>query len=212
MNRIAWVIVGGLSLGLVGGCQTDDADAVDENTPISGPTASSGQGKDAAFMRNADIINNAEVQIGQLAIERGQNPDIRRFAEMLVNDHQDNRQKLQQLAQTQDVQLSAGLDQKHRQTLDRLSQLQGAEFDRAFIDEMVKGHQDAISKFEEQVRTGQDPQAKSYAADTLPALRHHLQFAKDIQSRLKGDMSGSGAGMQHDMHHQPPTGNTGTAR
>lgn len=208
MKQFAWILAAGLSVGLLGACETDN-DGVDENTPISGPTATSGIGKDAAFMRTADIINNAEVQIGQLALERGQHPDVKRFADMLVNDHSANRQKLQQLADTQDVELPSSLDQKHRQLLDRLSQLQGAEFDRAFIDEMVKGHEDAVSQFENQVRSGQDPQAKSYAADTLPDLRHHLQTAKDIQARLKGDMGAANNGMQHDMNNM---GNSGAPR
>lgn len=208
MNRIACMIlsgVSGLCLGVVGGCETGDEGGVDETTPISGPTATSGEGKDAAFLRSADIINSAEVQIGQLALERGQHPDIKRFAEMLVNDHQDNRQEVQQLAGSQDVELPSGLDQKHQQMLDRLSRLEGAAFDRAFIGDMVKGHQEAVNKFEEEVRTGQDPQVKSYAANTLPVLRHHLQFAKDIQARLNGDTGASGGALEtHDMNAGTP--------
>ncbi len=198
MIRIALIMVSGMGLALAGGCETDNnGGGVSESTPISGPTASSGVGKDAAFMRSADIINNAEVQLGRLALERGEHPDVKRFAEMLVNDHQENRDQLHQLASTQDVELPSDLDQKHRQIMDRLSRLEGAEFDRAFINEMVTGHQDAVNKFEDEIRIGQDAQVKSYAANTLPVLRHHLQFAKDIQSRLNGDM---GSGLNHDMN------------
>ena len=101
MNRIACVVVGGLALGLLGGCETDDSnDTVSQGTTVSGSTISNSVGKDAAFMRQADIINQAEVEIGQLALERGEHPDVRRFAEMLVNDHSANRDKLRQLAGT----------------------------------------------------------------------------------------------------------------
>jgi len=62
--------------------------------------------------------------------------------------------------------------------------LSGAEFDRAFINHMVMGHEKAISKFETASENLQDADLKKYAQKTLPVLREHLRMAQKLQSKL----------------------------
>jgi uncharacterized protein (DUF305 family) len=62
--------------------------------------------------------------------------------------------------------------------------LSGSEFDQAYVNKMVLGHEKAISKFETAAANLQDPDLKKYAEKTLPTLRHHLEMAQDLQNKL----------------------------
>jgi putative membrane protein len=204
MNRIVWIAGLGAMAALTAGCQDQDKDRVSKDTTITGPSAQTGIGADADFMRKASMTNQAEIELGQMAQQRGGHPDVQRYGAMLAKDHGDSQQQLEQIANQQKVTLSKQLDAEHQKVANRLSKLQGQDFDRAFIDEMVSGHQKAIAMFEEQMRSGQNPQTKSFAANTLPHLRHHLDFAKEIQSRMSGGAAPSG-NMPPSHNMQPNT-------
>jgi putative membrane protein len=45
---------------------------------------------------------------------------------------------------------------------------------------MVKDHEEDITMFKKEAASGQDPDAKAYAAATLPTLRAHLKRIKSI--------------------------------
>jgi putative membrane protein len=65
-----------------------------------------------------------------------------------------------------------------------LESLSGAEFDRAFANHMVMGHERAIRKFEAASASLQDPSLKKYADKTLPILNEHLRLAQELQSKV----------------------------
>ena len=80
---------------------------------------------------------------------------------------------------------------KHRQLYDRLSRLSGAEFDREYMKEMVKGHNKNVSEFEKASQKSQDADLKAWAAKSLPTLREHQQMARDVSSKVGGKSSGT---------------------
>ena len=75
--------------------------------------------------------------------------------------------------------------EKHKEVKDRLSKLSGAEFDQAFMQQMVKDHTEAVTLFENQATNGKDAEVKAWAAKTLPTLKEHLQLAQEISDRTK---------------------------
>jgi putative membrane protein len=74
---------------------------------------------------------------------------------------------------------------KHQEMVSKLSALSGAEFDRKYMDEMVKDHEKDVAAFERESTKGSDPDLKAWAAKTLPTLREHLQMARDIDMKVK---------------------------
>jgi putative membrane protein len=67
----------------------------------------------------------------------------------------------------------------------------GTEFDKAYTDFMVDDHQEDIDDFKKEAEKGNDPEVKSWAADKLSTLEHHLQMAKDAQEACKRNNSDS---------------------
>ena len=136
---------------------------------------------DAKFLTDAVRGDVAEVKMGELAQQRGTSEAVREFGKMLVEDHSSAMKKTAELAKDLNVippaQPSAEQMQKH----DALARLSGAEFDRQFAAEMVKGHQEEIAKYEKQAASGDSKVAK-LAEDLLPVLEEHLMAAQRLQS------------------------------
>jgi putative membrane protein len=135
---------------------------------------------DTTFLTDAIQINLAEISVGDLAQQKGGSDDVKSFGKMLVDDHTASNAKATSLAQANGVtpptEPSAADKKKH----DELEKLSGAEFDREFAEAMVKGHEEAIAKFEAASK-GNDDVAK-FAQETLPTLQKHLKTAQSIAS------------------------------
>ena len=61
-----------------------------------------------------------------------------------------------------------------------LSNLSGAEFDKAYAKLMVSSHKKKVSAFEKQSKDGTDAELKAFAAKTLPGVQEHLQMARAL--------------------------------
>jgi putative membrane protein len=139
---------------------------------------------DMRFAREAAIGGMTEVELGKLAVQKGSSDRVKQFGQRIVNDHTKAGDDLKGIAAKDDFSLPSDLDADHKATVDRLSKMSGTEFDRAFINDMVKDHETDIAEFEKEVKSGTNPDLKSWASNTLPTLRDHLRRAKDDQSAL----------------------------
>jgi putative membrane protein len=72
----------------------------------------------------------------------------------------------------------------HQAQQDKLSQLSGAEFDRAYVAAMVEEHQKDVRDFSRQASSGADADVKAFAAKTLPTLKQHLQHVQDLSKTV----------------------------
>lgn len=143
------------------------------------------------FIKEAAMGGQMEVQMGQLAEQKGQSQDVKNLGQMLVKDHTMANQKLQQIAQQKGITLEPGIDQKHQHQLDKFQSQSGAEFDKAFVQNAVKDHKKDIAEFERAEKTVQDPELKSFISETLPTLRNHLQMAQSAARTLGVDVNGN---------------------
>jgi putative membrane protein len=125
-----------------------------------------------------------EVQMGRLAAERGSNPAVKQFGQQMVDDHSKANNEMTQLAARKNIQLPQEMTAEQKSTMDKLSKLSGAEFDREYVDAMVKDHEHDVEDFQIQADKGNDADVKAFAAKTLPVLQKHLQMIRDIKSKM----------------------------
>jgi putative membrane protein len=136
-------------------------------------------GPDVSFLKMAASDGLAEVKLGQLAGEKGGSAEVKELGSMMVTDHGKANEELKTLASAKGVEVPADLDKKHQATYDKLAKLSGAEFDKAYAAEMVKGHKKAVGEFEKAAKS-KDAEVKAFADKTLPTLRHHLEKAQSL--------------------------------
>jgi putative membrane protein len=135
---------------------------------------------DQTFIKKAAVGGLAEVQLGKLAVEHAASPDVQQFGQRMVNDHEKANRELMAVVEPKGIAVPAALDRKHRQVADRLAKLRGPAFDRAYIQQMVKDHEEDVRLFRTEAQQGKDPKLKRLAANTLPTLEEHLTMARNL--------------------------------
>jgi putative membrane protein len=141
---------------------------------------------DRKFMDKAAQGGMAEVEMGQLAEQNAQNPNVKAFGKRMVEDHTKANDQLKQLASQKGVALPTSLDAKEQATKNRLSKLQGAAFDKAYMKDMVADHQQDVAEFKKASSSAHDADLKNWASETLPTLQSHLQEAEKIDANVGG--------------------------
>jgi putative membrane protein len=137
------------------------------------------------FVSKAGMSGLAEVQQGNLALTKASNAAVKQFAQRMVTDHTKGNEELQTIASAKGLALPTELDDEHKDALEHLNALSGAEFDKAYMDHMVQDHQKAVADFTTTSQTALDAEIKALAAKTLPTLQEHLTQATEIRSKLK---------------------------
>jgi putative membrane protein len=140
---------------------------------------------DRKFIMDAARGNMAEVELGKLAAERGSSDAVKQFGQRMADDHGKAQDELKGLAQNKGVTMPADLDPKHKQLRDRLSKLSGADFDKAYINEMVRDHKKDVGGFKREAGRSKDAEVKAWAEKTLPTLEDHLKQVQQVQAQVK---------------------------
>ena len=154
-------------------------------TGNTGGTSSTASPADKEFVSNAGMAGLAEVQMGNLALEKAGNADVKAFAQRMVTDHTKANEELQQLTATKGLALPAQLDGEHKAGLDHLNTLTGSAFDKAYMEHMVADHGKAVTLFETAANTAGDADIKAFAAKTLPTLKEHATLAGQVAAKVK---------------------------
>ena len=151
----------------------------------SNPNAQHMMRHDGAFVTAAAQGGMAEVQMGRLAVEKASDPKVKEFGQRMVDDHTKAGNELKSTAERDGVALPPAISAKQKATLNRLSRLSGSAFDRAYMQDMVKDHEEDVAAFQREADKGSDPDMKVFAGKTLPTLQDHLREAKQTESQLK---------------------------
>lgn len=199
------------------GCNSNANKTADtRNEPAAVGTAGNAD-RTAVHDSEKDFINKqladgeAEVELGRMASQKAVNPEVKRFAQMIVDDHTKAGAELKQVVAKYNVDTadqSKDLD-KHKDAMDRLSKLRGSEFDKEYVKAMVDDHENAVDSLESRVdstaslkdkitdKDSKDTQVvpektdnavaasvNEWAAQALPVVRHHLDEAKAINDKM----------------------------
>ena len=145
------------------------------------------------FVTDAAMTDMFEIRAGQLALRKADTPAFQDLAGMTIADHTKTSQQLKQMASSlQGMQLPLDLDSAHKAKVDKLSSLSGAAFERQYKSDQVAGHKQAVEMFETYAKSGDNAELKSWAAQTLPTLKTHLQHAEALPNPQSAPTTGSG--------------------
>lgn len=127
----------------------------------------------------------AEVEMGRLAVQHASNPAVKEFGQHMIDDHTKANDELKEVAAKKGLTVPSAVNAKQKITVERLSRLDGAAFDRAYMQDMVKDHREDVAEFKRESDSGTDPDVKAFASKTLPALQQHLKMAQDTEVKVK---------------------------
>jgi putative membrane protein len=137
---------------------------------------------DASFYKHAAEGGITEVEAGNLAQQKSTNEKVKDLGAMMVKDHTAANNKLKALADSKNISLPTGSSVGQMANKAKLEVLSGETFDKSYIKGQIKAHEDTIALFRKEVASGQDPDAKAFAKETLPTIRAHLKAINAIAS------------------------------
>jgi len=114
----------------------------------TGGAASNDVKSDDDFVRDVAIMNMAEIELSRIALAKGTSPDVKSFAQRMIDDHGAAGDKLKSVVGGAQIEWPAQLDDKYRKNVDELAKKQGSDFDRDYAEAMVHGHQDIAARLE----------------------------------------------------------------
>lgn len=178
--------VGAALLAAGAGAAAQGASAPSSSSAMkSGAAASSLAAADKAFAEKAAIGGMAEVAMGKMAQEKGSSDAVKQFGSRMVTDHSKANDELKQVASTKGMTLPSDLDAKHKAKMDKMQKLSGAQFDKAYMDDMLADHKQDVADFKKEAGSGKDSDLKAFAAKTLPTLEDHLKMAQSTHAAVK---------------------------
>lgn len=137
---------------------------------------------DQKMMAEFAQANMAEVAVAKLAQSRSSNPQIRKFAQQMIDDHGKAFKDLSKLAEDKQVTLPKEADTKHQEMLKKMNTLNGNEFDRQYAAKAgVEDHENAKKLVDKIAKTAQDPELKALGQEAQPIIGMHLKMAKELK-------------------------------
>ena len=155
MKRMSFLAIA-LAAVVAAGCdgkRTEMAktDAAGDPAAVGTSGAAKVSSADRDFVNDLSVAGMAEVELGRMATERAANPEVKKFGQMMVDDHTAAGNKLTAIATQYNIPAPAALDEKHAGLRDKLAKLQGAEFDREYMAAMAEGHETVAGKLESRI-------------------------------------------------------------
>ncbi len=184
LSQIAVIAVVGAGLTL--GVSAQAAEKKDEkkkddqaaSSPAKSPASNSTlSAKDKSFMNEAAMGGMMEVEMGKMAQQKGKSDDVKKIGKRMETDHTKANNELMAIAKKKGVDLSKVKPKSHS--------MGDANFDKDYIDMMVKDHQKDLAAFQAEAKNGSDADVKAFASKTSGVIQKHLELVKSAQAKLK---------------------------
>ncbi len=149
-----------------------------------GKDAEKATSTEKTFIMKAANGGMTEVDLGKIAAEKGQMQEVKDFGNRMVTDHSKANDELKGVASSLGVSVPAKVDAKHQATIDKFSKMAaGDAFDKAYVKNMVKDHEEDISEFEKAEKEVKNADLKSFIEKTVPIMKEHLEMVKKIADK-----------------------------
>jgi putative membrane protein len=142
---------------------------------------------DVQLLRDLSQANLAEIATGKLAVSKAQSSAVRQFGQNMIDEHTKMQAEGARLAQAKGMPVPGSPDLRHQAAAKKLDLMSGNNFDRAYMEQMVKDHGDTLELLQRAATQASDTALRSLAETAIPYVRQHLQMAQ----RLTGDLVGS---------------------
>jgi len=146
---------------------------------------------DAAAMKQLAQANLDEIESGKAAASKAQNAEVKQFAQKMVTDHQQMLQELQSLAKAKGVALPQSGSLKEKAQSKLAERASGADFDKKYMEEMVKDHQKDVQDTQNVAAKAKDPDFKRAVEKAHAKIQEHLQLAQSIASKTGAAAGGT---------------------
>jgi len=174
-------------------------DSIPGTTPLPNPSDQPGHlgqvnaeqqtAIDKIFVKKAMQGNIAEVQLGQLTLQKSNNDQVKQFAQKMIADHTRLNEQMSQIAQLLHVDIPTEVSKKDKSLMNKMQGLSGPAYDQAYIKDMVKDHKADVGEYHMEVTNSQYLGVKNAAAQAGKTISEHLQMAQQLAKDQNVDLA-----------------------
>ena len=154
---------------------------------------------DSSFIANAGSVGLLQVKLGKLAEKNASSAAVKAFGKRMVTDYTATNDQLKEAAK-QAAYPKPVILRDHQRLVNKFIRLGGSEFDRAYMDEMVKQHDDEVKLYQQESEAGRVESLKHLATKLLPELQQRQALATETAKVV---------GVQATASNDKPTRTTG---
>jgi putative membrane protein len=150
-----------------------------------------GKPTDSQIAHIAYTAGQIDIEAAQQALNKSQNKDVREFATDMERDHKAVNDKALALVKKlnvtpQDNDTSKALSKQAADKRAELAKLNGAAFDKAYIDNEVAYHKTVDNALQNTlIPSSSNPELKDLLATGLKIFQGHQQHAEHVAAELK---------------------------
>ncbi len=149
------------------------------------PTRSAGTQSDREFLKQALGVNQLELQLGHLAADRGNTPEVKATGEKMVKSHTQLGQQLSDLSKQSGGSGKAELTPDQQATYARVRSKSGSEFEKAFTQTVDAGHVKELAMYQDEVNRASNPQLRALAEQRVTVLQKAVGQAEQRKKPMQ---------------------------
>ncbi len=140
-----------------------------------------------------------ERDLAELASERAESDRVRAHADDLLDDYDRLLPEVEDAADELDIdldeqeglvaQVHSELQRVYDQQLGMLEELEGEEFDQAYLESLVATHEATLAELQRVQPRIDEEAAQGLVEDQIPAVERHLERARDVADREDIDLA-----------------------
>jgi putative membrane protein len=147
-------------------------------------TGTSSSVADTFYIRQVIRSNFTEVGAGRLAESRAEDSEVKNFGERMVSEHNAMNEEWARLARDNDMRIDVDFGAAGKQTIDQLDNLEGIQFDQAYMNAMIRQHENDLATFQRMSSSAQSSDVRQLANNGLSTIQQHLMLARQVGSRV----------------------------
>ncbi|MEE4460647.1 DUF4142 domain-containing protein [Azotobacter chroococcum] len=137
------------------------------------------------FVDEASAKGVAEIESGKLALQKSTSPDIKAFAQQMIDEHTASNQQLAQIATTKKLEVATEAELMSKAKKWILQLRDGESFDEAYANNQVASHENTVELYRKAAQQVEDAELKAFASKSLPTLEQHWEKAKQLAATHK---------------------------
>lgn len=133
------------------------------------------------YVAKAGAADLYEIESSRLALRRARRPEVREFAQMLIADHTRTSAEVMAAARADGLRPAPPMLEPSQRTMIRqLSRVGAGGFDRAYMNQQVVAHQQALTLHRNYARRGVGNDLRRVAGAAVPVIEGHLAQARRL--------------------------------
>ncbi len=149
-----------------------------------------GADQDKQFLMTAAQSDYTEMTFSKLALQKSSNPQVKMYAQKMIDDHTKLEQQMKPIADQMGVTPPTSLDSSHQQQYDQLSSLSGMDFDKQYMSAMDTDHHASLDSFKSEESSTTNAQLKPMVKKGEKVVNQHTVMADKMMKKMGSTSAG----------------------